>query len=144
MAIGYGVAVPKPETRKRVKGRRKRQAAKVVKSVRARCVERDGACRICEWERNPDDTHEGDGGMDYLPYPDEFAANPSEWAHLNEGTRAKTRGMSAERRHTTAMSLMLCQFHHDRLDGRHHPRITITATEPRLGADGPLDIRTAS
>lgn len=138
MAIDYSVLpLGKGKTRKQLRARRQRQAATVVQSVRAQCVERDGDCRICDWENNPEDWHEDD-----LDYPDELSVNPSEWAHLNEGTRAKTRGMSAERRHTTAMSLMLCQFHHDRLDGRHHPRITITATEPRLGADGPLEIRT--
>lgn len=38
MAIGYGEACPKPEARKRVKARRKRQAAKVVKAVRSQLV----------------------------------------------------------------------------------------------------------
>lgn len=46
MAVGFGEACPKPEARKRVKARRKRQAAKVVKSVRARLVERANSC--CE------------------------------------------------------------------------------------------------
>jgi 5-methylcytosine-specific restriction endonuclease McrA len=43
-----GVACPKPEPRKRVKARRKLQAAKVVKSVRAAVVERAGGkCERC-------------------------------------------------------------------------------------------------
>lgn len=46
MAIGYGEACPKPEARKRVKARRKRQAVKVVKSVRAVLV--DEVCGRCE------------------------------------------------------------------------------------------------
>jgi len=46
-----GIACPKPEPRKRVKARRKRQAAQVVKSVRAQCVERSGgSCEECGCE----------------------------------------------------------------------------------------------
>ena len=48
MAIGYGVAAPKGESRKRIKGRQKRAAAKVVKDVRAYVFEREkGICRCC-------------------------------------------------------------------------------------------------
>lgn len=138
MAIGYGIAQPKPEARTRTKNRKKRAEAKVKKSMREQCVERDGHCRICEWENNPDDTHAGGDGYDALPYPDEWDDPPSEWAHLV--SRAKTRKMKPERRHSTAITVMLCQFHHDRLDGRAYPRIRITPLDPRLGADGVLDI----
>lgn len=48
MAVGYGVACPKPEPQKRVTARRKRQAAKVVKSVRAQVVDdASGRCEDC-------------------------------------------------------------------------------------------------
>jgi hypothetical protein len=36
----------------------------------------------------------------------------SEWAHLGDKKRFKTRGQAPEIRHTTAGSLMLCQKHH--------------------------------
>lgn len=124
-----------------LKARKDRKEAAVKKYVRAQCAERDGDCRICDWENNPGDIHEGDEGHDSLPYPDDFSVNPSEWAHLNEGTRAKTRGMAPERRHTTVRSLMLCRFHHDRLDGRQRPRIVIDPMTEH-GADGSLEIRT--
>lgn len=48
MAIGYGQPAPKGETRKRIKGRAKRAASKVTKSVRAYVFEREkGICRCC-------------------------------------------------------------------------------------------------
>ena len=48
MAIGFGVACPKPEPRKRVKARRDRQSAKVVKKVRETCVElASESCQRC-------------------------------------------------------------------------------------------------
>ena len=49
MAIDYSaLALPKPEPTKRLKARRKRQAAKVVQSVRAAVVERaHGFCERC-------------------------------------------------------------------------------------------------
>lgn len=41
-----GLAIPKPEPRKRTKGRRVRNEARVKKSVRAQTVERDGHCLV--------------------------------------------------------------------------------------------------
>lgn len=110
-----GIACPKPTPRRILKARRKRQAAKVVKSVRAQCVERDGYCRF-----------------ETFPYG---CNGPSEWAHLGEKKRYKTRGMSAEVRHTTAGSLMLCRRHHHAYDRAHTLRIVPLTSK---GADGPL------
>ncbi len=125
----------------RYRAKRRRAEGPIAKKVRARCEYRDGYCRICEWENNPDDTHRGDDGMDWLPYAkDEWSRGPSQWAHMRENSRAKTRGMEPEARHTTALSMMLCEFHHDHYDGRRRPRITIQALT-ELGADGPLEIR---
>jgi hypothetical protein len=93
-------------------------------------VERDGDCRICDWEKNPSDTHEDD-----LPMPDEMSAGRSEWAHLERGKRARTRGMKPELRHSTYSSAMLCTFHH-RLYDAGHLRIGIRSS---LGANGLLD-----
>ncbi len=120
----------------RYRAKRRRAEYVVGQKVRERCVERDGGCRICDWENNPDDWHSDD-----LQAVDWFEAGPSEWAHMRENSRAKTRGMKPEARHTTAHSLMLCQFHHDRYDGRHRPRIQITAMSDVLGCDGPLEIK---
>lgn len=137
-----GKARKKPGPVAKYRAKRRRAEGPVAKRVRARCVERDGYCRICDWENNPSDTHEGDDDFDSLPYAeDEWSRGPSEWAHLNEGKRAKTRGMTPEQRHSTAKSLMLCQFHHDHLDGRRQPQIEIDERN-YLGADGPLDIST--
>ncbi len=89
-------AVPKPEPRKRMKARAKRTEAAIIRAVRAACVARDGYCRASDL-----------GGC----------YGPSEWAHAPWWTRAKTRGMKPELRHTTAGSMMLCQKHHADVDG---------------------------
>lgn len=47
-----GIACPKPTPRRILKARRKRQAAKVVKAVRAYVFEREGGmCRCCVTRR---------------------------------------------------------------------------------------------
>ncbi len=130
-------ALPKPTPRDKVKAKEDRTEASIKRKVRARCVERDGDCRICDWENNPDDTHEGDGGSDDLPYPDKFSDSRSEWAHLERSKRARTRGMKPELRHTTAMSVMLCRFHHRLYDAG---KLLVTLLS-NLGADGPLGWR---
>lgn len=125
----------KPGPTARYRAKRRRAEGPVAKKVRAACVERDGECRICNWEDNPDDIH-----YEPLPYAeDEWSNGPSQWAHMRESSRAKTRGMKPEDRHSTLGTLMLCEFHHDRYDGRRRPRIQIVATS-ELGADGPLEI----
>ena len=129
MAIGFGIAQPKPEARKRVKARRKRQAAKVVKSIRAQCVERDGSCRFESWEDHPDDFH-----SDAL---EGICDGPAEWAHLGAQKRFKTRGQPPTHRHTTAGSLIVCRAIHRAYD---EGRIAIEP-QTELGADGPLTFR---
>jgi hypothetical protein len=114
-------AVP---TIKATKAKEKRTADKVVVDVRAQCVTRDGTCRYAK----DVSTHRCNG--------------PSEWAHLGDKRRSKTRGQAPEVRHTTAGSLMLCQQAHAQYDGRQRPRLSITATTKR-GADGPLRYREA-
>jgi hypothetical protein len=56
----------------------------------------------------------------------------SEWAHLGDQKRFKTRGKPPEERHTTAGSLMLCRFHHRAYDTG---RLRIIGTD----ANHPLD-----
>lgn len=102
-------AVPKHEPAKVARGRAERHAAKVVKSVRQQCVERDGYCRYAtEWLRR--DLGVTQRGSCVL------CVGLSEWAHLGESKRFKTRGKPPEERHTTAGSLMLCAFHHHAYD----------------------------
>jgi hypothetical protein len=114
---GYLMFAPqaKPEPIKCTKGRQRRTAAKVVQRVRAQCVERDGDCRMrgISWH---------------------VCGGESEWAHLGDKKRARTRGMAPEIRHTTAGSLMLCTTAHAAYDAG---RIQIEPTSPE-GADGIL------
>lgn len=116
MPIGIG----KPEPLKRVRARRRRREAQQVKSVREQCVERDGRCR---WALPGSPLGRCDG--------------PSEWAHLGDKKRFKTRGQDPEERHTTGGSAIMCKAHHDAYDGRVKPRLEV---EPLTdaGADGPL------
>ncbi len=104
----------------KARAKRKRADDKYAKAVRFDCEQRDGYCRYGTTEH--DFTRCG---------------WPAEWAHMGEKTRAKTRGMAPEARHTTADSLILCKSHHDAYDGRRRPRLRIEALTP-LGADGPL------
>jgi len=111
-------APPKPArgTRKRLKARTKRQEAKVAKSVRAACVERDGYCLI--QSRVPAAVRVLLGACEGL----------SEWAHVEEHRRFNTRGQAPEVRHTTAGSGMLCHGHHTAYDAHEFDFL--------VGADG--------
>ncbi len=86
-----------------------------MKAVRAICVERDGYCRL----------------MGLTP-----CDGPSEWCHLEEKKRARTRGMSPEKRHTQDFSMMACRKHHQMYDTGE---IQIAMTEK--GADGPIRVQ---
>jgi hypothetical protein len=114
-------AVPKHAvpTRKQEKGRAERKERAVKQDVRAECVVRDGHCRYAK-----DD-------------PRHTCKGPSEWAHLGDSRRARTRGQAPEVRHTTAGSLMLCRQAHNRYDGRERPPLGIRA-RTKQGADGAL------
>ncbi len=120
--------VPKGQipTAKAVKAKKDRHAGKVVQSVRAQCDERDGPCRI--GRPRPGDQVVGDPGA---------CRGESQWMHLGEKTRAKTRKQAPEVRHTTQGSMMGCTAHHDRYDGRARPRLGIEQLTAK-GADGPL------
>jgi len=97
-------AILKPVKRATVKRRKQRQARTVVTSIREQCFERDGYCRFFL-----------DTTFGVYCYP-EGCKGPSEWAHLGEKKRFKTRGQPPEERHTTGGSLMLCRFHHHAYD----------------------------
>lgn len=101
---------PGPTARYRAKRRRAEQP--VVTSVRAQCVERDGYCLFAVFAG---------------------CAGRSEWMHLEDQKRARTRGMAPTKRHTTAGSAMGCERHHDAYDAG---QIALAMTE--RGADGPI------
>lgn len=107
-------ATPKSEPRKRAKGRKDRAEAAVKKIVRDAVTERDGYCRLA----GP--TCEG----------------PSEWAHLADHRRSKTRGLPPEIRHTTAGTVKLCRKHHQQLDAHAFTFLAFTAQ----GADGTMTV----
>lgn len=90
--------------------------SKTQQAVRAAVVSRDGYCRYYK-AQDWDTIVECDG--------------PSEWAHLGDKKRARTRNMAPEVRHTTAGSLMLCRRHHQQYDSGE---IVILGTD----ANGPL------
>lgn len=109
------LAQPKPLPRRRLKARKDRHEAAVIARIRALVVERDGYCRL---------QGKGLGAC----------RGASEWAHLEHKRRAKTRGLPPEDRHTSAFSMMLCTFHHQRYDAR-----TLgLAFRSERGADGPV------
>ncbi len=116
---------PKPEPRRRSKGRKKRVERKVIQSVRAQCVERDGHCRI-------DTPIAGDQIL-----MKHECSERSEWAHFGAKKRAHTRGMAPEVRHTTADSLMLCQDVHRLYDAS---QLAIDPLSDQ-GCNGPLAFR---
>lgn len=124
MAIDYALiaaagGISKGIPRKLAKGRRTRGEAKVKKSVRQQCVERDGHCLI--WSRA------------IAGWMLERCDGPSEWAHIGKHRRSLTRGMPAEKRHTTAGSAMLCKRHHDAYDAH---AFDIEALDMVKGMDG--------
>ena len=107
------IAQPKGKTRKQLKARKDRHEAAVLKAVRADCVKRDGWCLFGLF-------------VDLILE----CKGPSEWAHLPPKTRAQTRGRPPEERHQLAYTAMLCRAHHDRVDGRAYPRLTIETPLP--------------
>jgi hypothetical protein len=108
----------------KVKARNKRVEAKLARMVRSACVERDGYCRLSNLKQ---------GEWVYGSFK-KRCDGPSEWAHLEEKRRFKTRGQPAEQRHTTASSVMFCAVHHQEYDA-HQFSIRFLS---ELGADGPI------
>ena len=117
---------PKPKSRATVKARHKREEAKVMRVIRAACVARDGHCRLLFGVPMNGDTYDR-AGLD-------ACGLRSEWAHLEEKRRFKTRGMTPAHRHTTAGSVMLCDVHHHMVDAHELQPFFLSA----LGADGPI------
>jgi len=127
MAIDYSVlAIPKPTPHRRVKARRQRQASQVTRSIRAQCVDRDGYCLLGPVRP-----------MAFAGYG--VCEGPSEWAHIGQHRRSKTRGMAPERRHTTKGSAMLCQRHHHALD-QHE--FDLVPSDAAMGMNGDFQVVT--
>lgn len=105
-------------TRKRLKGRKDRDEAKVKKAVRAECVTRDGYCLV----------------QTRVGIQDECKGR-SVWSHLRGHRRSRTRGMAPEKRHDTRFTAMLCQ-RHDRLEETGKYEVVYRTTQY---ADGPVD-----
>lgn len=116
--MAWAGPLAKPETRKRVKGRRRRAEAKAVKAARAACVKRDGFC---------------------LASKVSACGGKSEWAHAEERRRSRTTGSKnpPEYRHDPAHSGMLCTKHHEQYDGKRLPMLDLDAL-CSTGWNGPL------
>jgi hypothetical protein len=112
-------SIAKPELRRRVKGRAKRKARAVVKSVRERVGDRDGDCRI--------------GNTTRLFGP---CDGVSEWMHLEDSRRFKTVGQPAAVRHTTAGTCRGCTRHHRMYDVEK--TLTVEFLDHGLGADSTM------
>lgn len=115
---------PKPRrgSAKRAKAARQRREANVKRSVRADVDERDGYCLILRT-----------GDVAFLG----SCWGPSEWAHVGKHRRCHTRGMTAERRHTTRGSCKMCRKHHRAYDAHE---FDIQPVLEELGMDGPVVI----
>lgn len=112
---------PKPEKRATTKRRKDRKEAAVASAVRATVSERDGFCRLFTYDSS---VYQMFGSCQGL----------SQWAHLGDARRFKTRGMEPTLRHTSSGSLMFCARHHQDYDAH---RMQVEALTDR-GADGPL------
>jgi hypothetical protein len=112
-------ACPKGPSRKTLKRKARALEVDIIDRVRAECVDRDGYCRIRQ------------SGADALLGP---CRSFSQWAHLEEHRRGKTRNQPPEERHQRKFSCMMCDGHHDLYD-LHRFRITYLTDD---AADGPL------
>lgn len=115
------IGFPKPEPRKRTKGRKARKEKAVKTTVRQDCVDRDGSCRFFTYR---EDVYQLVGSCE----------GRSEWAHLFTKKRAHTRGMPPEVRHDSDYSCQLCTRHHQLYDsGQLHME-----AKTAKGANGPI------
>lgn len=92
-----GFDLPKGPNPREIRDGRQKKERSVKDRIRRVVFNRDPGCVVPEDPRWP---HSG----------------PHEWAHLEEGTRARTRGKPPEERHTPRLSCRLCQEHHRMYD----------------------------
>jgi hypothetical protein len=120
--------------------KKKRAEHKVIKAIRPVVAERDGHCRIAK-----DWTEAAIGALSSGPADPLLdlirvvgtCAGTSEWAHIGQFKRFKTRGLPPDVRHRTTHSLMLCMKHHRAYDAN---QFVIEELTDR-GANGPLAYR---
>ena len=111
-----GFAFGKGKTHRASRDERHEDDRAVAATVRAIVFDRDVGCRV------PADVRWPHSGVD-------------EWAHMEQGTRARTRGRAPVERHTTRLSCRLCRGHHVLYDqGPLRPRFLTDR-----GADGPIE-----
>ena len=115
---------PKPEPRQRAKGRKHRQEAQVVKTVRVQVAERDGYCRVLALLFMFDPSLRSSLRLYFGP-----CSGQSEWAHYGDQKRAKTRGKAPVERRTRAGSFMLCAAHHRGTKGYDAGELLVTARD---------------
>lgn len=123
------VACPKPKKGRLAKKARDRLEPAIVKAVRKLVDERDGYCRL-HW------TNRSATGRLLLAFFG-TCSGPSEWCHVEEKRRGKTRGQAPEERHTTQGSVKFCRQHHQGKGGYDLHGFRITYLTAR-GCDGPL------
>jgi hypothetical protein len=123
LASGWsGLKYPKGPTRAELKGSLTYRERQIIDRNRAHCERRDGFCRIGHWK----DSAIALFGECY---------GPSEWNHFRR--RSKSRGEAPEVRHSTEITGMLCERHHDMVD--EHEIDFDYLTNKR--ADGPMKFR---
>lgn len=88
------LAIPKPEPWKKTKDRRKRAEAEALTTAWKESGDRDGYCRLI--------------GVKVFGTCD----GKSEFAHVGQYRRFKTRGMAPTERHKRSGGIRLCSCHH--------------------------------
>jgi len=99
VGIDYsGLPQAKPEPRKAIKARRRREEKVVIAAVRKAVLERDGRCRVSGGKVLGD------------------CQGPTELAHVGDKRRFKTVNEPPNERHQTAWTVALCRRHHAQYD----------------------------
>lgn len=123
----------KPEPRAKQRRRERRVEAETLAAARAEAVERDGYCRLYVLDAN---------WRVELQRMFGACSGPSEFSHLGESRRFKTRGQDPEVRHSSAGGIMLCANHH-RTGIHAYDRHTLRIDElTDRRANGPLQFWT--
>ena len=93
----------KPEPRAKQRRRERRVEAKALEVARAEAHDRDGYCRLYVLDA---------GWRAELQRMFGACNGPSEFAHLGDSRRFRTRGQDPEVRHSASGGIMLCAGHH--------------------------------
>lgn len=112
-------AIRKPEPIDETTDRKRRADEAQQRKVKKETQARDGFCRLYD--------HQATFGA---------CVGISEWAHLGNTKRARTRGQAPEVRHTTAGTCQMCSRHHRDYDAG---RLSIEP-KTKAGADGLMTV----